>query len=287
MREYRICVLMTVYNRCDVTLRCLSRLFLQAGLNQLFSLKVILVDDGSVDGTSNQIREEYPDVEIVSGTGRLYWNGGMCLAYEFAKRHAPDFYLMLNDDTILREDAIQHALETYRVRCLGPGEEGVIVGATLDPSSNRTSYGCRRRNSTWHPFRFDVLDPGGVVEACDTFDGNFVLINNAIVERIGFLDRAYIHRFGDTDYGLVATSKGIKIWLCPDYVGVCARNDPSLDWDSARYTLRQRLSKLFDVKGMPIFESLHFCRKHGGTWWPVFWLLPIIRSIFFPNRRFG
>ena len=109
----KLAVLMTCHNRREKTLRCLTSLFScrpEAGLE----LSVYLVDDGSSDGTGDAVRQAYPSVSVIRGDGTLFWNRGMRKAWEDALKKNADFYLWLNDDTVLYPSALVHLLEASR-----------------------------------------------------------------------------------------------------------------------------------------------------------------------------
>lgn len=72
----RIAVLLTVFNRRETTLTCLESLF-SGSVPEGYSIEVYLTDDGCTDGTTDAVRERFPDVRIVAGDGSLYWNRGM------------------------------------------------------------------------------------------------------------------------------------------------------------------------------------------------------------------
>lgn len=50
----------------------------------LARLCVYLTDDGSTDGTTEMLREKYPQVKVVSGNGNLFWDRGMHAAWREA-----------------------------------------------------------------------------------------------------------------------------------------------------------------------------------------------------------
>lgn len=281
----KITVLLAAHNRRDSTIRSLKNLYRQQGIGDLFELSVVLADDGSTDGTSEEVERQLPQIKVVRGDGNLFWCGGMCLAYENARGDGADFYLLLNDDTYLYDDAIKKALGVYFKKSFEGKPEHVVVGSTVNPHSKKLSYGGEIRVSRWHPFRYNLLTPQEYAQACDTFCGNFVLIHRTVIEKIGFLDDRYTHWFGDIDYGLMVAKAGCGLWLAPGFVGECAENDPGIHWDSAAYTFPQRVRMFFKVKGMPLNETMVFCRKHGGLLWPLFWLMPIFRGLFFPTRH--
>ena len=62
--KVRVCVIMTSFNRREITLECLRVLSRSQDLETV-CLSMILADDGSTDGTCEAIKSEFPWVEIV------------------------------------------------------------------------------------------------------------------------------------------------------------------------------------------------------------------------------
>jgi GT2 family glycosyltransferase len=94
--ETTVFALLPVHNRWDQTRQCLDCLRKQTCGN----LRVIVVDDGSTDGTSGFLKNEYPEATVLAGNGALWWAGGVNRGMEFALRSASpeDFLLILNND---------------------------------------------------------------------------------------------------------------------------------------------------------------------------------------------
>lgn len=103
-----IYVLTAVHNRCDITERFVTQLTAQTYPD----IQLVLVDDGSTDGTAEMVRKKCPSAVILSGDGNLWWGGAMQKCYEWVKRNAvPDGYiLIMNDDTIFDEGYIERGL---------------------------------------------------------------------------------------------------------------------------------------------------------------------------------
>ena len=56
----------------------------------------------------------FPNVNLVQGSGDLFWNQGMRLAWNTAiKVRDFDFYLWLNDDTIIDREGLLKLFEDY------------------------------------------------------------------------------------------------------------------------------------------------------------------------------
>ena len=91
-----IAVLLTVFNRKDKTLKCLEQLYNQLPLRE-YQVDIYLTNDGCTDGTPEAINQKYPQIHIIQGTGNLFWNRGMYLAWQEAAKNDYDFYLWLND----------------------------------------------------------------------------------------------------------------------------------------------------------------------------------------------
>lgn len=90
-----IAVLITCYNRREKTVNCLNLLF-KCGLPVGFALKVYLVDDGSTDGTGEEVRKLFPEIKVIVGSGELYWAGGMRLAWTEAIRDEPEYLSLIH-----------------------------------------------------------------------------------------------------------------------------------------------------------------------------------------------
>jgi len=106
-------VLLTCFNRKEKTLSCLESIYAQSN-KEGFTLKVYLVDDGSTDGTSEAVKKNFPQVNVIKGDGTLFWNGGMRVAFSKAMENEHDYYLWLNDDTFIYPDSLKILIETSK-----------------------------------------------------------------------------------------------------------------------------------------------------------------------------
>ena len=265
-KSTRITALITCYNRRLTTIACLEQLFLQI-LPSNYKLDVVLVDDGSSDGTSEAISEKFPDVFIIKGSGNLYWCGGMRMAWDVAALKDPDYYLLLNDDTILRYGALSSLIDL-----VGPPESRIIaVGTIENPATGDVIYGAINK-------RKGVL---GIrdIESCDTFNANCVLIPRQVYQEIGNLYSGYTHCIGDIDYGLLASRRGIEIKKSDRFIGTCVENPVEGTWRDRSLSRINRFKLLQHPKGLPTREWIIFCRRNLGWKWPIRAFSPIIRIL--------
>lgn len=267
-----IAVLLTVHNRKDQTLSCLKTIFKQRS-NCNFLTRIYLTDDGCTDGTAEAVSTAYPQVAIVKGNGNLFWNRGMHLAWKEASKSKCDYYLWLNDDTILYDDAINGLLETASHH-----PKSIIVGSTCDKNGN-LSYGGRKSNR-----KHTVIPPDrNHAIPCDTFNGNIVLIPGNVVNRIGINDPYFHHSFGDIEYGLRAKKAGIVSYIAPGYYGTCERNNPVPLFRRKCYPLVKRYKFLYSPLGFNPIEDFHMNLKYYPIWKCILWFIKLHLNVLFPK----
>lgn len=284
MEKLDIAVLMTCHNRKAKTLACLEALSKQSFQDdnpQANSIVVYLVDDGSTDGTEEAVQANYPQIKVLQGTGQLFWNGGMRLAFAEAIKSDYDYYLCLNDDTILYPDALTNLLKASRQLIAQGNDCSVVVASVQDPQSGILSYGGLVRANRLHPLKFKVVEPGESIKPCSTFNGNCILIPRSVMQKVGNLDPNFIHSTGDLDYGLRVGQQGGSVWLAPGFLGSCEYNPLRHQaWDKSGLTLWERWQKINQPLGLPLREWKVFARRHAGALWGIYWLLPYIRLLW-------
>lgn len=269
---------MTCHNRVATTLRAIDAIG-RAGSRAGVRLTIFLTDDGSSDGTATRVRADFPEVRIIAGDGSLYWNRGMLAAWRAAREVAPDFYLWLNDDLEVRENALADALA-----CFGTDEQArrIVVGKTLDPETGKVTYGVYARETGLSRLRFRRLRAGETTGV--TMNGNFVLIPARAADELGMNDPVFTHASGDVDYGLRASRRGYAIVECPQAVGEQSRNE-AYATRTSRMTLREARGVMTHPKGVPWREWLHFTRAHSGALWPVNFVYRYLKMLVLGARR--
>ena len=273
----KVAILLTVFNRREKTLKCLDICYRQIDAMKsegTYDFQIFMVDDGSSDGTGEAVRETFPQTAVIRSDGGLFWNQGMRLAWDTAALQTPDFYIWINDDTLLRPNALSILMETSNFL----KHRAIIVG-TAEDSKGRLSYGGRTRYGK-------IVSPDPTIPVpCWTFNGNFVLIPAYVYRILGNLDEHYQHSYGDFDYGVRAAAANIVRVVAPGILCECNRNPGIPKWRDRNYPLRDRIASLHSPKGRPPKEQIRYDVRSRGFIFALIHGLSVAVKVFFPKRN--
>jgi GT2 family glycosyltransferase len=260
----------------------LSSLYTQIEKLDSVHFQVFITDGGSTDGTAELISLKFPQARLLHSHG-AFWNSGMLYSWSKALESGFDYYLWLNDDVQLFDGIIDQLILTLKKSIIF--EKQIFVGSTLEPGTERHSYGPLKIKHKFSPLNFQINNSNSVKSS--TFNGNFVVVSHLVVCQIGLLDSQFSHSFGDIDYGLRATREGIKISHLPFIVGFCAKNR---EWSAIQSGKSAKLSFSFILthpKGIPYKEWYLFTKRHGGNFWLLRFFYRYVRIfINFLKTRF-
>lgn len=217
----KIAIIIPVHNRKEITLRCLERLSVTELRN--YQLDVIVVDDGSVDGTAEAVTQQHPDVALVKGDGNLWWTGAVNRGVEYALAYDYNYFMLLNDDVEWGRDCFQELLDVADRHpqalvssiklMLGEGS-----GIDRDNQNQIILTGCLREQGILREICDSVSGrPYRVVKnvevlSCDALTGAALLIPKSVFDAIGVFDaKSFPHNWGDIEFTHRAKRAG---WEC-------------------------------------------------------------------------
>lgn len=106
----RIAVIIAIHNRLEFTKRCLESLYKKSDLAEI---DTFIVDDGSTDGSSEWIKKNYSNIQIIKGDGNLWFgraiNIGIKKAFDYYSKY--DYFFIINNDTFLVDGAIDDMIK--------------------------------------------------------------------------------------------------------------------------------------------------------------------------------
>ena len=102
-----IAIIIPVYNSLAYTKKCLAGLegLTAKASSDAWRFEVVVVDDGSDDGTAEWVRTHHPAVHLCFGDGSLWWSGGINVGMRHAMNELfADYILWWNNDIYPADD---------------------------------------------------------------------------------------------------------------------------------------------------------------------------------------
>jgi GT2 family glycosyltransferase len=210
----QVTIIVLNWNGLNDTLDCLESL----GQLDYKNHKVVVVDNGSVDGSVPGIREQFPGVTIIENGENLGYAGGNNVGLRYAMAQGADYALLLNNDTVV-----------------DPAFLGILVDAAeADPAvgiAGPTIYYHERPDVIWSAggaidwqrgstrmVGLDERDDGqfGVEpRAADFVTGCAMLVRRTMMEKVGPLDERFFAYYEETEWCVRVARAGYKIVHVP------------------------------------------------------------------------
>jgi glycosyltransferase involved in cell wall biosynthesis len=232
-----IYILIPVHNRKSITLNCLERLQQQGALDRYH---IVVIDDGSTDGTAQAIAQHYPDVNILSGNGNLWWTGAIVMGMKFAMNQGAKYLIWLNDETLPEEGAIERLITA----CIHNPRTIASAQCYANDTFEHVSFGGNCINH--RALSIDVVTTGsGRQQVYDCLHGNLVCFPRSVVECLGYPDHRLLpHGWADFIYTLEAKKSGFLPTVIGDARAICSPNPIYQSWFEGPISIGQRWSML-------------------------------------------
>ena len=213
-RTLPVAALIPTWNRWEDTRLCLDSL---SSADPVPS-RIIVVDNGSTDGTPEHLRTGWPDIELIAlesneGFSRAV-NRGLRLLLESTDEGA---VFLLNNDVVLAPGVLGKLWVTLEA---DERIAGVCPLITYIDPPGRVWYGGGRvvlwRGHVGHHYiRADIDDvPGGVVDT-DYLTGAAVLFRSEALQDVGIFDEGFSFYAEDVDWSIRALRRGWRLCFDP------------------------------------------------------------------------
>lgn len=236
----RIEIVTPVHNRWELTLQCLRSLD-RIETNEL-DVHIVIVDDGSTDGTKEAIKKDFPTIEIVQGDGNLWFTEGTNVGVRAALKHNPDYVLMINDDQVFDSKFLWQMVETaekYPRSVIGSllllwDEPHKLFQISPKWETWKGGWQLWEQQTIWmvpkKPWEVEIIV------------GNCVLIPVEAIREEGLMDAKRYPNFGDAEYTPRLKRKGWKLLIDPRARVFCQPN--TVPKKIATMTLREKADAL-------------------------------------------
>lgn len=277
-RQPSIYAVILTHNHYEDTQDCLESVFAA----DYPDLKVVIVDNGSSDGTPERVRQEFPPVQVIENGQNIGVPAGYNIGFQHALEQGADYILMLNNDTVIPPDMI-HEL-------LGVGGEdpstGIIMPKVLYHGSDDRVWSSGGRYRAFPPAilmtdkRQEYQDRTRLIEYAP---GCGLLIHRRAFERAGLFDPGYFFLWDDWDFSERVRAHGLNIWYAPNArmwhkVSTTTQGPRSpLFWR----TMGSSIARFYRRHGRPVWLQLplhigyvvlrEFFWKRNWAYWSDFW----------------
>lgn len=290
----KIVIVIPTHNRKKLLLSLLKQLHFQKNLNR-YNIFIIVVVDGSTDGTIEMIKMNFPDVYTIEGDGSWWYTKSMNEGFKYAKKLNPDYVLTLNDDIEISEDyldtLISQKLKLERNSILGS------ISFTVEKPIRILTSGAKKFNPWlfksymyYKPFTvIDVKSLSGIYPST-SLPGRGMIIPYSILEELKYFDERFIQYNSDIDFCFRAKRKGVNIYISYDARIFCHVSKTGEGTSFIRSNFRKFINNIFFNKYSKIYlpNKIVFVNRHGNKLLlPLYFIIiifGIVKAYYFNEK---
>ncbi len=253
----KIYILLPVHNREEIT-----RGFIECLKMQTFQdYQLVLVDDGSTDGTAEMVKEYIPSATVLSGTGDWWWAGSLQQGLNWLKKQRVSedaLVLFINDDVSFAPDYLECA-----VRIMKDKKNTLMLSRYKSQDSGEISES--GVSADLRRLTFNIADSSDQINCLST-RGLFVHWGNVQIIG-GFHPKLLPHYLSDYEYSIRAYNKGFKCETSAALI-IVPNNETSGYHVIKESSLAVFLKKYFSRKstGNPVYWSFFILLTTKPTW---------------------
>jgi len=213
----RVCCIIVNWNGWRDTLRCVESL--RAGTYA--HLQVVVVDNGSTDDSLAHLAPALkpPWGRLIPVGANLGFTGGANVGLRLALEESAAFAFLLNNDATVAPDCLATLVDAAAQQ-----PQAGFLGPRILWDAQRTRIWSAGTTVTWRRAAFDDHrgEPDGDRFAArrnvDGLSGCALLVNRAVLERVGLLDERYFAYYEDLDWCLRGVQAGFPSLFVGDAV---------------------------------------------------------------------
>lgn len=207
-----VCAIVLNWKSADDTINCVSALATQSYPD----CRVLVVDNGSHDGSVHRIRQAFPDLPVLGLDDNLGYAGGNNRGIEHALRQECAYVWLLNPDAVVAPDALAALVDAAAARPRA-GVLGPKVYTREDPHRILSAGGVLYDGCVAAHRGIGVADAGqfDAIAEVDYVTGCAVLARREAIEAIGMLDESFFVYQEEVDWCKRARDAGFAVLYVP------------------------------------------------------------------------
>ncbi|MCW9706041.1 glycosyltransferase family 2 protein [Fodinibius salsisoli] len=202
----RIFIILVNWNGWQDTIECLH------SLDNLDypNYSVIVVDNGSTDGSPEKISRAFPQVHLIESDQNLGFAGGNNLGIEQALNEGTDYVWLLNNDTVVDPDALSHLVQRMEKDTnIGICGSKLIYYHQRDTiqvlgGGSHNKWLATTNNFGQHQSVETSFNPQQIEENLDFVIGASMLVSRRFLNEVGWLSEDYFLYYEELDWGIRA-----------------------------------------------------------------------------------
>lgn len=198
----KVCALVVTYNRKDVLRKCLIALRNQTRKPD----HILVVNNASTDGTLEMLKQEFPEVEILTLAANEGGAGGFHEGMYKAYKEGYEWFWLMDDDGKADKDCLLRLLARA-------GKADVLVPVQIDSDGRRYGSGYWRGRY----IRAQLEETEGVARV-ELFSFVGPLIHRKVVQAVGFPRKDFFIWADDLEYALRIRHAGFRCVVVLDAV---------------------------------------------------------------------
>ena len=217
----RIFVVIPTFNRKEYLRNVLTDI--QNQETHCFSIDVVVVVDGSTDGSIEMLKDDFPLVHCVLGDGIWWYTKSMNMGFQEAIRQSADLVLTMNDDVRLESNYVSNLFSAWKeqANCSIMGS----ISVTVDEPCKITFSGVKK--ITWWRYKqvnyieaFKTVDTDKLtgIKPSAVLPGRGMLIPVISLKALNYFDPNLIQYGSDDDFCLRASKLGFPVFVSYDAV---------------------------------------------------------------------
>ena len=262
----KVAIIIPIYNRINVTKQGLISLFSALDYNfdsNQLKYEIVIVDDGSSDGSGEWIIQNYPDIHLINGSGNLWWSGCINMGAKYAVNTLnSDYILLWNDDLFL--DKKYFSILTAFLKQTHP--LNYICGSRICYESDKKKvWSVGGYFSKWTGEKYtirNIKEKKGMLD-CQWQPGMGTLVPSFVMaeKNIWWDEKRYPQYYGDSDFTLKCIESGIQVKTNLELV---IFNRTELTGDTENPSLRKFWDSLFSIRSFyELKRNFIFYTQHG------------------------
>ncbi|HTD40551.1 MAG TPA: glycosyltransferase family 2 protein [Mucilaginibacter sp.] len=210
MNTPKVYVVIVTYNGIKWIERCLHDVLLSD-----ITLNLVLIDNGSTDGTKEFIKNNYPELDLIETSENLGFGKANNIGLKKALNSGADYAFLLNQDGYVEKDAIRKLIEFQ----INHSEYGVLSPRQMngDGSANDKKFEDIVLSKKCIINSFE--DSGTTIHNVYFVMAAFWLISAECLRKVGLFDPIFYHYGEDGDYLSRVRYHGFKIGVVMNSIG--------------------------------------------------------------------